>query len=149
MADNATLARRMYAAWNERNFDEIAEATAPDAILTVVGSGDTFEGPDGSRVYNAMWADGFPDGEVTVDRLIEAGDLVVVEFTGRGTHTGTLVTSMGQIPPTGRSLTLQFCDIVEFQDGKTRSRKTYFDTGSMMAQLGLMDMAEQATSQHQ
>ena len=105
MADNATLARRMYAAWNERNFDEIAEATAPDAILTVVGSGDTFEGPDGSRVYNAMWADGFPDGEVTVDRLIEAGDLVVVEFTGRGTHTGTLETSMGSIPATGRSVT--------------------------------------------
>ena len=31
MADNATLARRMYEAFNERNFDEIAEATAPEA----------------------------------------------------------------------------------------------------------------------
>jgi predicted ester cyclase len=53
---------------------------------------------------------------------------------------------MGQIPPTGRSVTLQFCDIVEFRDGKTGDRRTYFDTGSMMAQLGLM--SEQATSQH-
>lgn len=146
MADNANLARRSYDAFNERNFDEIAETTAPDATLTIAGSGDTFEGPEGARAYNTMWADGFPDGQVTVDRLIESGDHVVVEFTGRGTHTGTLVTSMGQFPPTGRSATLKFCDVLELRDGKIRGRMTYFDSGSMMAQLGLLP--EQATSQH-
>lgn len=147
MADNANLARRSYDAFNERNFDEIAEMTAPDATLTIAGSGDTFEGPEGSRAYNAMWADGFPDGTATIDRMMESGDHVVVEFTGRGTHTGTLVTSMGQFPPTGRSASLQFCDVLEFRDGKIRDRKTYFDSGSMMAQLGIT--AEQAASQHQ
>lgn len=145
MADNADLARRLHEAWNERNFDEIAEATAPDSTITLVGSGDTFEGPDGSRAYNTMWADGFPDGKVTIDRVIASGDHVVVEFTGRGTHTGTLVTSMGEIPATGRSLTLQLCDVMEFKDGKVQSQRTYFDSGSMMAQLGLG--AEQTASQ--
>lgn len=147
MATNADLARRLHEAWNERNFDEIADATAPDAVITIVGSGDTFEGIDGARAFNEMWANGFPDGEVTVDQVIESGDLVVVEFTGRGTHTGTLVTSMGEIPATGRSMTLQLCDVMEFKDGKVQSQKTYFDSGSMMAQLGLT--AEQTTSQHQ
>jgi steroid delta-isomerase-like uncharacterized protein len=146
MADNATLARRMHEAWNERNFDEMAEATAPDATLTIVGSGDTFEGTEGARAFSMMWADGFPDGTVTVDRVIESGDQVVVEYTGRGTHTGTLATSMGEIPPTGRSLTLQFCDVMEFRNGKLQSQRTYFDTGSMMAQLGLA--SEQTASQH-
>ena len=145
MADNADLARRLHEAWNERNFDEMAEAAAPDSMITIVGSGDTFEGPDGSRAYNTMWANGFPDGKVTIDRVIAAGDHVVVEFTGRGTHTGTLVTSMGEIPATGRSLTLQLCDVMEFKDGKVQSQTTYFDTGSMMAQLGLG--AEQTASQ--
>jgi steroid delta-isomerase-like uncharacterized protein len=147
MADNADLARRLHEAWNERNFDEIVDATAPDATITVVGSGDTFEGIEGTRAYNTMWADGFPDGRVTVDRVIASGDHVVVEFTGRGTHTGTLVTSMGDIPATGRSLTLQLCDVMEFDNGKIRSQRTYFDSGSMMAQLGLM--AGQTASQHQ
>ena len=137
MADNATLARRLHEAWNERAFDEIAEAMAPDGTITIVGSGDTFEGVDGSRAYNTMWADGFPDGKVAVDRVLESGNYVVVEFTGRGTHTGTLRTSMGEIPATGRSLTLQLCDVMEFKDGKVQSQKSYFDTGSMMAQLGL------------
>ena len=145
MADNADLARRLHEAWNERNFDEMAEATAPDATITIVGSGDTFEGADGSRAYNTMWADGFPDGKVTVDRVIASGDYAVVEFTGRGTHTGTLVTSMGDIPATGKSLTLQLCDVMEFKDGKVQSQTTYFDSGSMMAQLGIT--AEQMASQ--
>ncbi len=147
MADNADLARRLHEAWNERNFDEIAEATAPDATTTIVGSGDIFEGVEGSRAYNTMWAEGFPDGRVTVDRVIESGDHVVVEFTGHGTHTGTLATSMGEIPATGRSVTLQFCDVMEFRNGKVQSQKTYFDSGSMMAQLGLT--ADRAASQHQ
>jgi steroid delta-isomerase-like uncharacterized protein len=147
MAGNADLARRIHEAWNERDFDAIAAVTAPDAVITVIGSGDTFEGVDGARAYNDMWAGGFPDGKVTVDHVLESGDHVVVEFTGRGTHTGTLVTSMGEIPATGRSLTLQLCDVMEFRDGKMQSQRTYFDTGSMMAQLGLG--AEQTASQHQ
>lgn len=137
MSDNAILARRLYAAWNERSFDELAGYWTPDTTLTVVGSGDTFRGPEGSRTYNRMWADAFPDGVITVDTLTAAGDAVVVEFTGRGTHTGTLATSMGDIAATGRTLTLQMCDVIEFETGKVRSQRSYFDTGSLVAQLGL------------
>ena len=137
MADNLTLARSLYEGWNERKFDEMAEAMAPDGSITVVGSGDVFEGPEGSRSYNRFWYDGFPDGRIEIDNMISSGDTVVVEFTGRGTHTGTLVTSMGEIPATGRSVTLKLCDVVEFVDGKVKAQRTYFDTGSMMAQLGL------------
>ena len=72
---------------------------------------------------------------------------MVVEYTGRGTHTGTLSTSMGDIPATGRSVTLQLCDVIEFKDGKVHRQRTYFDTGSMMAQLGLL--AEQTASTQQ
>jgi steroid delta-isomerase-like uncharacterized protein len=137
MADNIALARRLYEGWNERKFDELADAIAPDGKIVVVGTGDVFEGPDGSRQYNRSWADGFPDGKVTIDNIFASGDCVVVEFTGRGTHTGTLATSMGQIPATGRSLTLKLCDVVEFKDGKVATQRTYFDSGSMMAQLGI------------
>lgn len=148
MADNLTLARTLYEGWNERKFDEIAEAMAPNGKVVVVGTGDEFVGPEGSRRYNKQWYDGFPDGRITIDNIVEAGDTVVVEFTGRGTHTGTLATSMGDVPATGRSLTLHLCDVLEFRDGKITAQRTYFDTGSMMAQLGLMS-GQPATSQQQ
>lgn len=146
MADNLSTARRLYELWNERNFDEVASMAADDGQLEVVGTGDVFHGPDGSRVYSEVWAAGFPDGRITIDNLIAAGDWVVVEFTGRGTHTGTFVTSAGEIPATGRSVTIKLCDVLEFRDGKVYRQRTYFDSGSMMAQLGLAAPQQQATT---
>lgn len=137
MADNEYLVRGLYDAFNERDYDKQAEATAPDGVITVVGSGDVFRGPDGARRYNAMWADAFPDGQITIDRILVVGDRAVVEFTGRGTHTGTLTTPAGSIPATGRSVTLQLCDVLDLGDGKVLEQRTYFDSGSLMAQLGL------------
>ena len=49
MADNLTLARTLYEGWNDRNFDAIVEATAPDGKIVVVGTGDEFKGPEELR----------------------------------------------------------------------------------------------------
>lgn len=137
MADNAALARSLYEAFNTRDFDRAADMVAPDGTLTMIGTGQTFDGPEGARQYNSMWDTAFPDGMVTVDRVIAQDECVVVEFTGRGTHTGTLTTPAGDIPATGRSVTLQLIDVIEFADGKIKSQHSYFDTGSLMAQLGI------------
>jgi steroid delta-isomerase-like uncharacterized protein len=137
MADSAALARSLYEAFNNRDFDLLAEAIAPDGRLTIVGTGQAFVGPDGARQYNTMWATAFPDGMVTVDRVIAQDDAVVVEFTGRGTHTGPLATPAGDIPATGRSATLQFVDVYEVVGGKIKSQHNYFDSGALMAQLGI------------
>ena len=146
MADNVTLVRSLYDAYNDRNFDVEADAMAPDGKIVIVGTGDVFEGPAGSRQYNEVWARGFPDGKITVDKVISEGETVVVEFTGRGTHTGTLETSMGSIPATGRSVTLKLCDVIELGRGKITTHRNYFDTGSLMAQLG-MPVGQKATTQ--
>jgi len=137
MADNATLARSLYDAFNNRDFDLLSESVAPEGTITMIGSGQTFRGPDGAREYNTMWADAFPDGMITVDRIIAQDDYVVVEFTGRGTHTGTLATPAGDVPATGRSVTLQLVDVLEFDAGKVKAQRSYFDSGSLMAQLGM------------
>ena len=137
MADNTTLVRSLYDGWNARDFDVLADATALDGTITFMGSGEVLKGPEGSRTYSEMWANGFPDGRITIDTIVAAGDTVVVEFTGRGTHTGPLVTSMGEIPATGKSVTLKLCDVLELKDGKVTAQRSYLDTGSMMAQLGL------------
>jgi steroid delta-isomerase-like uncharacterized protein len=88
-----------------------------------------------------MWADGFPDGKVTIDRTIASGDNVVVEYTGTGTQTGTLRGPGGDIPATGRSVTLHLCDVHEIRDGKIRKVSSYFDSASLLEQLGVMPEA--------
>lgn len=44
---------------------------------------------------------------------------------------------MGDIPATGRSVSLSFVDVIEFAGGKVQNQRNYFDTGALMAQLGL------------
>jgi steroid delta-isomerase-like uncharacterized protein len=147
MTDNATLARRMYDAWNNRALDELAALWADEGVITIVGSGQTFHGPEGAMQEASMWIDAFPDGRVTVDRVVAADPCVVVEYTGRGTHTGTFTSAAGSIPATGRSVTLQLCDVLEFRDARAVSNHIYLDTGSMMAQLGLIAGQAAATTQ--
>jgi len=147
MAENADLIRSLLEAWNRRDFDYTMDKTAPDAVTIDLGSGTVFRGKEGSLQYSTAWADAFPDGEITIDRIIEAGDVVVAEYTGRGTHTGPLVTAGGTIAPTGKSLTLHLCDVSEVKDGLVNKQHAYFDSGSLMTQLGLMAPAATTTTQ--
>lgn len=144
MEDRVAIARDVYESWNRRDFDEAARHVTDDCEFLLVGSGARFRGPEGVRELDRMWADGFPDGQITIDRVIAGGDCCVVEFTGRGTHTGTLRSPGGEIPATGRSVTLQLCDVLEFRGDKIASIHSYFDSASLMAQLGVMPEAAAA-----
>lgn len=147
MEDKAAIARRFYESWNRREFDEGAALVTEDCDILLVGSGARFRGPDGARQLDHMWADGFPDGKVTVDRIITGGDCCVVELTGRGTHTGTLKAPGGDIPATGRSVTLQLCDVLEFRGDKIASMHSYLDSASLLSQLGVMpELGAKATA---
>ena len=42
------------------------------------------------------------------------------------------------MPPTGKSVTLEFCDVLEMKGDKIAGGRSYYDTGTMMRQLGLM-----------
>jgi len=139
MADDpASVARQLYENWNGRDFDASAALTADDCEVVIAGSGERFHGPDGAREYGRRWADAFPDGRITIDNVIAAGDQVAVQFSGTGTHTGTLRTPMGDIPATGRHVDVHLCDVHRIADGKIRSTTSYFDAAAMMAQLGLL-----------
>lgn len=144
--DNATIARTIYEDWNKRDFDHLASLVADDGEILLVGSGTRFRGPEGSMQFSRMWADGFPDGRVTIDDVIAAGDDVVVRFTGRGTHTGTLSGPVGDIPATGRTVTLQLCEVFRIEGGKVKSLHSYFDSASLLTQLGVMPEARVATT---
>lgn len=136
--DNASIARKLYEHWNARKFDELAGLVAQDGEIVIVGSGTRFRGPDGAREWARMWADGFPDGKVQIDNVVSAGASVAVQFTGRGTNTGTLRSPAGEIPATGRSVTLQLCDVIRIQNGKIAKVESYFDSASLFTQLGVM-----------
>jgi predicted ester cyclase len=53
----------------------------------------------------------------------------------RGTHTGPLQ----DIAPTGRSVALPGCNVIELRDGLIYREADYFDTATMLKQLGVTE----------
>ena len=52
----------------------------------------------------------------------------------------------GDIPATGKSVTLELCDVFKIEDGKIKSLRSYFDSASLLMQLGVMPEAGVATA---
>lgn len=146
MGEKAAIARDVYESWNSRDFDRGAQAMADGGEIVIVGSGERFAGPEGAVAYSRKWADAFPDGRIEIDHLTEGDSTVVVEFTGRGTHTGTLVTPMGDLPATERRVELHLCDVLEFEGDKIKNQRSYIDSGAIMQQLGLMPEPQATTA---
>jgi steroid delta-isomerase-like uncharacterized protein len=142
----SSIARSSYEAWNDRDFDRFSEVMA-NGELVLMGSGDRLKGREGARQFAEMWAGGFPDGKVTVDKVCESDDMVCIEYTGRGTHTGTLATPMGSFEPSGKKIELKLCDCWTFaSDGSAKEVRTYFDSTSLMTQIGAIPQMAGATA---
>jgi predicted ester cyclase len=57
----------------------------------------------------------FPDMTFTVDLLVESDDLVVSNWTVKGTHTGT---AFYDVPPSGQPVTINGTAILRVRDGQ-------------------------------
>ena len=109
----------------------------------------TYRGPDAQveRGQDAgvaiiqMYRTAFPD-DMTMDvqHLHSAGDTVIVEFIGKGTHRGDLA----GIAPTGRKIEVPIVTVLGIRDGKVHTEREYFDSGYMMQQLGVVPAAATA-----
>jgi hypothetical protein len=66
------------------------------------------------------------------------GEHFIYEGTMHGTHTGSLATPEGDVPPTGRKIAIPFAFIARMSpEGLIQQDRTYFDSALMGQQLGL------------
>jgi steroid delta-isomerase-like uncharacterized protein len=77
----------------------------------------------------------FPDQRNEIHSLRHADDAVVVEFDLLGTHTGPFLGIAG----TGKEFRVRMCAFFVFEDGtdKIAIERIYFDTGTLLGQLGI------------
>ena len=140
--DSATITQTVYDAFNRRDFDQGAALVAEDFEWVNRPLGQTFRGPTGYRQFLQRRVTAFPDARIEITNRVAAGDWVATEFTLRGTHTGPLTGPAGQIPPTGRSVEVPVCEVIQVQKGKLVRARPYFDAATMMRQLGLLPEPE-------
>ena len=132
------VARIVYEAYETREFEKVAEWIADEAEITNVATGDRFVGKHGFLQHARGWAAALPDLRIEIGRVAAAGDTAVVEYSLKGTHTGAMVSPGGFVPPTWSQVEIRLCDAVTLRDGKVVRIASYFDSGTMLRQMGLL-----------
>ena len=122
------------AAMNARAMDRYQETFTED----LVWEGDALPGPVTSPADAAQMMEGFykafPDLHFEVQRQFVSGDQGVVCWHVTGTHRG----DFAGIPPTGRRVEYNSCAVLKMREGKIARVWTYFDTGLILRQLGVL-----------
>jgi steroid delta-isomerase-like uncharacterized protein len=136
MADLKKLAQQHYDGMRDNDLDAAASVFTPDCVtIDPTGQMDMTE----FRAYGEAFLKALPDCHMEVRRFIEAPGVCAVEGTFVGTHTGPLATPQGEVPPSGRSVRLEFCDVFTEKDGLIGEHRIYYDNLSMLGQLGAIE----------
>lgn len=132
---NLETMRAAHESWNRRDFDALIQSLSDGLTYIDNGRNITMHGRDKFRTWVEAWAKTFPDGRIESSEYIDAGNIVVARFTCVGTNDGPL----GDMKPTGRKMSLAFCEICYFDsDGRVATGTCYYDQYTMMTQLGLI-----------
>ena len=123
--------------FNAHDIDAFAEVLADDVIFVAPG-GMRGEGKPACAEFYGGWLAAFPDAHVEVHDLHILDDVAVEEGTFTGTQDGVLHGPTGDIPPTGRVVSLDYIQVLRFRDGKHVSFNLMFDRLLMLGQLGLI-----------
>lgn len=111
---------------------------APEAKLFGPFFPEPIVGREAIEETTAAMSDAFPGMRWTITSLLEDGDRVACELHIEGIHGGPLPTPAGVLEPTGRPVSFDVLEILEFDaDGLVREHREYMDPSVVMAQLGV------------
>jgi steroid delta-isomerase-like uncharacterized protein len=126
------VVRRHFESETAQDFD-VTLATFDHPHYEVIATQTVYDGAEEVMNYYTMTRTAFPDQRHDNVRLHHTDDAVIAEFDLLGTHLGEL---MG-IPATGNSFRCPVIAIFFFDGEKIANERIYFDTMTVMSQLGL------------
>ena len=138
---NAAVVRSLFDAFNGGDLERAVATVTADFELVDLASAQTLHGREGCRQWLQTFRTALPDARTEIVSLVAMGDVAASEHVGRGTQTGPFVTPAGTIPPTGRPIELRIGEFYEFRDGRIRRLHAYYDSATLMRQLGLLPPA--------
>jgi len=141
MATVEELARTSLERFNTADWEGMRSEIGPDFVYDEAGTGRRITDADGLIAALQQWKAGLPDAAGTLERMIVDGDTVAMEVVWRATHTGTLATPGGELPPTGRTIEVWATIWQVWHDGRMASERHHIDLLSMLAQLGAIPVA--------
>jgi len=133
-SENLQISRQVWDAWNAHDPNRYLTFLDPNYVLESDTVPQPIRGLEAARAFMQIYIDAFPDLHFSIDQMIASGGTVATRWTATGTHRGSL---MG-IPATNRRVTTRGCTVGEIRNGKSIHDWTYWDTGNLLRQLGVL-----------
>ncbi len=125
------------AAWNDHDVAAIVAMHTDASVFENHTTGDVNVGRDEiARAITGIFAV-FPDLSFEARSQYIRDDLVVQEWTARGTHLGKMTRSGLEVAPTGRAVEYRGMDVIPIRDGLVARKDVYSDGVTLLRQLGL------------
>jgi hypothetical protein len=119
----------LLAAWNRRDYGEVASHLSPDVVLVDHTHHRTSTGPGGYIERFRRLLDACPDMQGETTSVLVEGNLLAQETTWRGRHTVPLkIPGYENVVPTNELVTMHLATYMEFDDeGRVNGLRTYSD----------------------
>jgi steroid delta-isomerase-like uncharacterized protein len=131
--DNEQLVRSYLHAFNERDWEALADHLAPDAVEH--GVHEELRGPDEIVDFLRSHFEIFPDYAGETEAIVAEGDTVVVRYSATGTHSG----EYRDVEPTGHTVEWTGMVMYRVEDGHIAEVWLEEDRLGLLEQLEAVD----------
>ncbi len=138
VADAEQLLRDYYAAWNSHDAERIASFYAEDGVHEDVAVGTYFQGRAEIAAGVAPLFAAFPDFQMELRSMLNAGDRLAHEWVMSGTLSGRLqgvALVIFGASVSGRRFTVRGASAAELVRGRIGRNTDYWNLGTMLEQL--------------
>jgi steroid delta-isomerase-like uncharacterized protein len=132
---NSDLVQSNFAAWNAHDADKVAALYTDDVIYEDVTFGLIAHGHAELQKLAANFFAGVPDLKLEVVSSTSMGNRGSVEWVFSGTDVG--------LYKTGKKFSVRGASVYELRGGKFSANRDYYDSASIMRQVGVLTKAVQ------
>jgi steroid delta-isomerase-like uncharacterized protein len=124
------LVEKNFAAWNAHDADKVAAVYTSDVSYEDVAFGEKAHGSAELKKMVQGFFEAVPDLKLDVVDVKTSGNYGSVEWTFSGTDKG--------LYKTGKKFSVRGASVFQIRGGKFSSNKDYYDSASIMRQVGVL-----------
>jgi steroid delta-isomerase-like uncharacterized protein len=130
-SDHDSILKQLIEAENSHDIEKMLALMADDVVIEDVPFGMMMKGKDGVKQGFTGFFAAAADFKVEPKSWVTSDSSFALEVIFTGTQTGDLP----GLPATGKSFSVRGCSFGEFENGKVKGRRDYWDSASLTKQL--------------